>query len=128
MTLQKFCNPNLLSIFKEEEVDIVDNAEVDEDVEVVVEAMLDVVVIEAGLARPDEAAEEAGEVKEGLKQLVDPFSLLGVAKRSSLETASIKSEAPFSCFGELEVVTSARPLVLESGISEFKFNSGFEES
>ena len=74
-----------------------------------------------------------GEVKEGLKQLVDPCSLLGVAKRSSLETASRR---PLSLlisvvFGEEEdVVTSlARlPMELESGpiMGEFKLlNSEF---
>lgn len=76
-----------------------------------------------------------GEVKEGLKQLVDPCSLLGVAKRSSLETASRR---PLSLlisvvFGEVpepeDVVTSARlPMVLESGPirGEFKLlNSEF---
>ena len=104
----------------------------DEDVEVVValiEVLLDTVVIvedDKGLATPADEAEQ-GEVKEGLRQLVDPFSLLGVARRSSLETASIRSAGgpPSVCLGEEpEVVTSGRPLVLESGIEgESKFNS-----
>lgn len=96
-----------------------------EDALLLIDELLDTVVITvelAGLLASPPV--DCGEVKFGLKQLVDPFSLLGVAKRSSLETASKRLSLLLSVvLGEVpEVVTSDRPMVLESGMmGEFKF-------
>ena len=103
-----------------------------DDVLEVVQVLLDTVVIEVaeddkGLAT--EAEDDMGDpvVKLGLKH---SFSLLGVANKSSLETASMRPmSVVLSVLGEaaLEVVTSAKPLVLESGFpltGEFIAKSG----
>ena len=108
-------------------------AAVDEVLEVV-QVLLDTVVMEVaeddrGLAT--EADEDPGLWVRPLG-LKHSFSLLGVANKSSLETASMRPmSVVLSVLGEvtLEVVTSANPLVLESGFpirGEFKFNSGLE--
>ena len=95
-----------------------------EDALLLIDELLDTVVITVELAGLLAKPVDCGEVKFGLKQLVDPFSLLGVAKRSSLETASKRLSLLLSVvLGEVpEVVTSDRPMVLESGMmGEFKF-------
>lgn len=86
-------------------------------IEVLLDIVVTVVELDNGLAMPVVA--EQGEVKLGLRQFWDPFSLLGVASKSSLETASMRPSV-LSVLGEApEVVTSASPLVLLSG-GEFK--------